>query len=442
MLQPIANQGDHDCAAQPKYSLSVIICALWKNELTMQKYWLYIYNFVRFLVNRFRQDRCAQIAASLTFTTLLSIVPLITIALTMFSAFPVFENFSIEIKSFLLNNLMPDKAGDVITRYMQQFAESAARLTAVGIFFLTVTAMLMMLTIDQAFNVIWRVSRPRPLLKRLIVYWAILTLAPLLIGASLSLTSWLVGLSMGYAKHIPIFGIGALRVLPMIFTTLAFAMMFRLIPNRYVPYSHALIGALVAAFAFESMNRVFGYYISHFPTYKLVYGAFASVPIFLMWIYLSWLAILSGAVITASLSHWRTPPASSLASPPAQLLDALRILKIMSENFQQGKISTFPELSKMLHLGYDTLEIILKKLKEADMVCKAEGNGWLLKHDVEHIRVNELFKLFVLNIKSLPGKQEEDPLLKWLATCAEQLEKNADLTLSALFSRHCEGQNK
>jgi len=192
-----------------------------------------------------------------------------------------------------------------------------------------------MLTIDKAFNVIWRVPRPRPLLKRLVVYWAVLTLAPLLIGASLSLTSWLVGLSMGYAKHVPVFGVGVLKVLPILFTTLAFAMLFRLVPNRYVPRSHALIGALVAAFVFEFMNRIFGYYISHFPTYKLVYGAFASVPIFLMWIYLSWLAILIGAVIAASLSHWRTPATHDLL-PATQLIDALRVMQILANGFQQG----------------------------------------------------------------------------------------------------------
>ncbi|MGC2047167.1 MAG: YihY family inner membrane protein, partial [Gallionella sp.] len=176
----------------------------------------------------------------MTFTTLLSLVPLMTIALTMFSAFPVFEDFSAQIKAYLLNNLMPETAGVVITQYMQQFTESAARLTTVGIGFLVLTALSMMMTIDRAFNVIWRVARPRPLVKRLVVYWAVLTLAPLLVGASLSLTSWLVGLSMGYAKHIPQFGIGVLKILPVLFAMLAFALLFRLVPNRYVPRSHAL----------------------------------------------------------------------------------------------------------------------------------------------------------------------------------------------------------
>lgn len=389
---------------------------------------------IRLIAVRLAQDRCAETAASLTFTTLLSLVPLITIALTMFSAFPVFEDFSVQIKIYLLNNLMPETAGVIITQYMQQFTDSAARLTTVGIGFLVVTAMLMMLTIDKAFNVIWRVARPRPLAKRLVVYWAVLTIAPLLIGASLSLTSWLVGLSMGYAEHIPLFGIGALKILPIFFATLAFALLFRLVPNRYVPRSHALIGALVAAVLFETMNRIFGYYISHFPTYELVYGAFASVPIFLMWIYLSWLTILFGAIIAASLSHWRAPASQQLSST-TRLLDALRVLQTLVNGFQQGTVSTFPEMSKSLHIGYDELEKILEKLAGADMVRKAEGQGWLLMRDANQIRASELLHLFVLDSGTLVAGQSDDPLQQWFYTCARQLEKSTDMSLQELFAR-------
>ena len=401
----------------------------------MQKNWQDFQRFLRFVAARFAQDRCAQIAASLTFTTLLSLVPLITIALTLFSAFPVFDDFSTQIKVYLLDNLMPDRAGKIITHYMEQFAESATRLTAVGIAFLAVTAMWMMVTIEQAFNTIWQVSRSRPLLKRLVIYWAVLTLAPLLVGASLSLTSWLVGLSMGYAKHVPLLGVGSLKMLPVLFTTLAFAMLFRLVPNRYVPHSHALIGAVVAAVVFETMNRVFGYYISHFPTYKLVYGAFASVPIFLMWIYLSWLTILSGAVIAASLSHWRAPEAQYLP-PVVRMLDALRVLRLMSAGLQQGKVLTFTELSRALRVGYDSLDAILERLESAGMVCRAEGQGWLMMRDASHIRASELLRLFVLDRSSLLAGQQDDPLSCWLAACAAQLEQSSDLTLQELFARN------
>ncbi len=389
---------------------------------------------LRLIATRFVRDRCARTAASLAFTTLLSLVPMITIALTVFSAFPVFEDFSSQIKSYLLSNLIPQNAGIIITQYMQQFADSATRLTAVGIVFLGVTAMTMMLTIDNAFNVIWQVTQPRPLVKRLVAYWAVLTLAPLLVGASLSLTSWLVGLSMGHGKYVSPLGIAVLKTLPVIFTTLAFTLLFELVPNRHVPRVHALIGAAVAALAFEASNRTFGYFVSHFATYKLVYGAFASVPIFLMWIYLSWLTILFGAVIAASLSHWRTAAPHSPTSA-ARLLDALRLLQVLANGLHSGSVSTLPVLSRSLRLGYDTLEKLLAELAGIEMVHKVEGNGWALTRDPGHIRASELVRLLVLDRDSLPRAKQDDPLQQWLVSCAGRLEQDTDITLQELFAR-------
>ncbi|HET7832559.1 MAG TPA: YihY family inner membrane protein [Gallionella sp.] len=400
----------------------------------MRKNWQDFVNFLRFIARRFADDRCMQIAGSLTFTTLLALVPLITIALTLFSAFPVFEEFSFQIKSYLLNNLMPEMAGKIITQYMQQFAESAMRLTTVGIVFLGVTAMMLMLTIDHAFNIIWRVNRPRPLFKRLVNSWAVLTLAPLLIGASLSLTSWVVGLSMGYVKNIPVFGVGVLKILPVLFATLAFALLFRLVPNRPVPHAHAWIGALVAAIVFESMNQIFGYFVSNFATYKLVYGAFASVPVFLMWIYLSWLTILVGAVIAASLSHWRVP-ATKKTIPAARLLDAIGVLRLTAEGLQQGKMWSFPELSRSLHISYDELEPLLGELARAGMVRRAGRQDWLMIRDADHIHVSELLRLFVLDREYFQAYAADDPVRKWLANCTGQLEQNMNITLQELFAK-------
>lgn len=239
---------------------------------------------------------------------------------------------------------------------------------------------------------------------------------------------------MGHGKDISSFGIAVLKTLPVLFATLAFTLLFRLVPNRHVPRAHALIGALVAAVVFETTNRVFGYFVSHFPTYELVYGAFASVPIFLMWIYLSWLAVLFGAVIAASLSHWRTP-AEHDPAPATQLLDALRLLQILASGLQRGSVSTLPELSKSLLLGYDTLEKILDELAGVGMVRKVEGNGWVLMRDANHIRVTELMRLFVLNRDSLPAGKNDDPLQHWLVDCAAQLEQSTDITLQELFAR-------
>jgi len=294
--------------------------------------------------------------------------------------------------------------------------------------------MFLLLTIEHAFNTIWRVTAPRPLFKRLVIHWAALTLAPLLIGASLALTWWLVGLSMGYVRHVPIFGVGVLKLLPVVLTWLAFAMLFHFVPNRHVPRAHAMIGALVAAIAFEAMNRAFGYYVSHFPTYKLVYGAFASVPVFLMWIYLSWLSILIGAVIAASLSYWRTPMATH-ATPAEQLLDALRVLRTMTDGLREGRVSSLPELSRSLHLSYDALEALLGKLEQADIIRKVEGDGWLMMRDAGHVRTAEMLGLFVLEGAIPPSGGDGDPLRQWLADSAGRFEQSSDMSLQELFAR-------
>ena len=394
---------------------------------------IHFFHFLHFIVARFRQDRCAQMASSLTFTTLLSLVPLITIMLSLFSAFPQFVDISTSAKNALLANMLPETGGRIITNYIQQFADNAARLTAMGIAFLAVTAMLLMLTIDNAFNMIWRVSRPRTLLQRVLIYWAVLTLAPLLMGGSLSLTSWLIGVSVGNVTRIPVEVLTVLKVVPALLATAAFTLLFRVVPNRYVPLPHALIGGAVAAIAFEAMSRAFALYIAHFPTYKLVYGAFASVPIFLLWIYLSWLAVLLGAVLTASVSHWRSANGAQPMSQDAKLYYALRILKRMSEDMVSGKVETFTSLSRELRVGYDALEELLEKMASINLVRRLSGQGWALVRAPEHVHANELYRLFVFDPTRPPAAEGGEGINAWFARLAERSEENSDVTLRALF---------
>lgn len=389
--------------------------------------------FLHFVAVRLQQDRCTDMAASLTFTTLLSLVPLLTIMFTVFSAFPVFADLAQHLKEAILSNLASETGGRVITRYMEQFAESASRLTALGIVFLGVTAMWMMLTIDNAFHRIFRVSRQRNLLQRVLVYWAVITLAPLLIGGSLSLTSWLIGLSVGYAQQISATGVELLQWLPVLFTTAAFTLIYRVVPNRYVPLSHALIGGVIAAVAFEAMNRLFAYYIAHFPTYKLVYGAFASLPIFLLWIYLSWLTLLSGAIIAASVSHWRSTHALKL-DQAAQLYFALAMLKLMDEGLHHGEVQDLPSLSRRLRIGYEDVERILQKLADARMVGKLAGLGWGMVRAPERIRLSELTRLFLLDPGTLPQQAGDAAIRTWFDRLRQQVEAAGDMSLRELWS--------
>lgn len=400
----------------------------------MQNKWHDLLAFVRLLAARFNEDRCPQVAASLTFTTLLSLVPLVTIALTIFSAFPVFEEFSIQIKIFLLMNLVPDIAGKIITDYMVQFANSAMQLTAIGIVFLAVTAMMLLQTIEQAFNVIWRVRRNRPAIKRFVAYWAVITLAPLLLGASIALTSWFAGMSAGYVEYVPFLGKSVLKLLPVLLTWIAFTLIFRLVPNRYVPLSHALAGALLAAVLFALMNWIFAFYISHFPTYRLVYGAFASLPIFLMWIYFSWLAILSGALITASFSYWHTSPAGQ-RSAAMKLLDVLYILQALVRVQRSGGRSSLPELSRTLKLSYDRIETVIATLADAGLVEQTRQGSWVLLRAAQKISAAEILRLFVLDADDLHAAQQRgDRVADWLADCATRMIGGEGMSLDELFA--------
>lgn len=394
---------------------------------------IHFFHFLRFIVARFTQDRCAQMASSLTFTTLLSLVPLITIMLSLFSAFPQFADFSTSAKNALLANMLPETGGKIISNYIQQFADNAARLTAIGIGFLAVTAMLLMHTIDNAFNMIWRVTRPRSVLQRVLIYWAVLTLAPLLMGGSLSLTSWLIGVSVGHVTQIPAAVLAVLKVVPVLLATAAFTLMFRVVPNRYVPLPHALIGGAFAAIAFEGMNHAFALYIAYFPTYKLVYGAFASIPIFLLWVYLSWLAVLLGAVLSASISHWRSEHGFQPMSQDVKLYYALRILKRMSDSMVNGKVQTFTSLSKELRVGYDALEELLEKMAAINLVRRLSGQGWALVRAPEHVQAVELYRLFVFDPGKPPVVGGGENINAWFARLAEQSAKTTDVTLRSLF---------
>jgi len=394
----------------------------------------YFFHFLGFIVARFKQDRCADMASSLTFTTLLSLVPLITIMLTFFSVFPQFAEFSEHVKNIILANMLPETGGKIITRYMEQFAANAARLTAVGIVFLAVTSMLMIYNIDNAFNTIWRVSRQRTFVKRVLVYWAVLTLAPLLMGGSLSMTSWLIGMSGGNLSHLSALVVGMLKVVPLLLATLAFAFLFRVVPNRFVPMQHAFIGGVVSALAFEAMNRAFALYIAYFPTYTLVYGAFATIPIFLLWVYLLWLSILLGAILTASLSHWRSENGIHPLSPEVGFYYSLCILRIMSESMRSGVTQSLPMLSKELRLGYDSLEELLEKMATINLVQRTIGHSWVMVRAPEHVQALELYRLFVFDPAKPPASQRCAGINAWLARLAELNAKTADVSLHTLFN--------
>jgi len=251
------------------------------------------------LRQRFREDRLGLIAGSLTFTTLISLVPLVTVMLALFSAFPMFASFQGSLETFFLQALIPDSIARPVLAALTQFAGKANRLGSVGLVFLLVTALALMLTIDRSLNGIWRVRQPRSIAQRVLVYWAIATLGPLLLGVSLTITSYAISASRGVVDVLP----GGLRVLlgslEFILMATGLAGLFHYVPNTHVRWRHAWAGGFFAATGFEVAKAGLGWYLRQVPTYALVYGAFATVPIFLVWIYVSWVVVLLGAVVAA-----------------------------------------------------------------------------------------------------------------------------------------------
>lgn len=360
---------------------------------------------------RFAEDDCFSRAASLTFTTLLALVPLVTIGLAIFSAFPAFKTFTAGVNELVSDTMLPSAVGRVVSTHLEEFTRSAGRLTALGMTALTITAVLLMQTIDVALQKIFRVQRRRPLGIRILVYWGVLTLGPLLIGASLSMTSYFIRASKGVAQHLGV--VMLLDLVPLLLTMVAFTSLYFIVPNRRIHFRHALIGGLFAALLFEVMKRVFAIYVAQFPTYTLIYGAFAAIPIFLLWIYLSWLVILLGAALAASLPNWRAHryirsprPIEPVSDLLAELFGVLRVLVFaQSEN----RILSTAKIAVHAGLSFDATERMLEALADHGWVAQSLREHWTLSCDSHDTQVAQIFESLLFK----PGAASE-PLIETL----------------------------
>lgn len=374
-----------------------------RREWNLQK----IRALTRYALRRAAEDRLPQVSASLTFTTVLSVVPVLTVAFALLAAFPMFQDFRAAIESFLYQNLIPGNVSDSISRYLGQFAKSARGLTALGLGGLMVTSVLTMLTVEDALNAIWRVKQRRPLAQRVLVFWAVLTLGPVLIGASLSISSYLISISAGYVSTMP-FGVGLLvAAAPVALSALAFAFLYTAVPNAYVEWRDAIVAGLVAAVAFEFAKRGFGYFITHIPTYTAVYGTFAAFPIFLLWMYVSWLVTLLGATIAANLpvirqGYWRRRTFAG-----SEFFDALGVLYLLYRAREEVPRSVGElDLGRKLRVEADYLAVLLGKLKTMHLVGKLQQERgqahWALLCDPAQVSLRMLHERLVLNLERLP----------------------------------------
>lgn len=338
-----------------------------------------------FIIQRLIQRNLTQIASSLTFTTILAIVPLLAVVLALFTAFPLFNEFRDALQGFLTTNLMPEVVSENIMDYLNDFAAKASSLTAIGSLFLIVTSIMLLSTIDQTFNDIWLVTEKRPIAQRILVYWAIVSLGPILGGASLWASSVLATESMGYIGDLSAVVSFSLALFPFLVTILAFTALFVYVPNRKVRWGDALAGALATTIALEILKRGFAFYITQFPTYTLIYGAFAIVPIFLMWIYLSWLVVLLGASLAAILPSLRHRKWTSTHYAGAPFINAISMLSLLWQKRSQAPIGlTLPQISQALKRDAAELNPLLSTLKEGNYVVNTlekDEERWVLACD-------------------------------------------------------------
>ncbi|WP_174464475.1 YihY family inner membrane protein [Paraburkholderia ferrariae] len=362
----------------------------------------------RFAARRSREDRIPQVAGSLTFTTMLSLVPLATVAFALFTAFPIFASFQNSLQGFLADHLMPAQINSQIFKYLNQFASKAKGLTTMGMIVLFVTSVMTMMTVESSFNVIWRVRKPRPFAQRVLVYWAILTLGPILIGVSLSISSYLFTRSLALAteQHVSMVFDWALVGATLPLTALAFTMLYVYLPNCRVQWRDAVVGGIAAAVAFELAKRGFGYYVRRIPTYTAVYGAFAAAPMFLLWMYLSWIITLMGAMITSALPEIRTGRFDRPRFPGSDLLDALELLARLADARDAGQPGlTAEELAQLLRRDLATVTRLTNDMEDDELVARLESDGakprFLLVANPARITVASLFGRFVIDRKEL-----------------------------------------
>lgn len=395
----------------------------------------HFFGFLGFVLRRYQQDQCLQTAGSLTFTTLLALVPFLTIMLMIFSAFPVFSDLTNQFKVMLLTNLVPTSASKVITVYMRQFSENATRLTAVGVISLVITAWMLILTIERAFNDIWRAREPRSLFRRVVLYWAAMTLGPFLVGGSVSLTSWLLTESADYAQHVPFIGMALIDSGPWVLSVLAFSLLYYAVPNCHVPWRHALIGGTVGALLFELAKKGFALYIKAFGSYKLVYGAFAIIPIFLLWVYVVWSTILFGAALTATLSYWQHGAWSRKMVAGRSFFYAIHLLQVLADAQQKGAVLNVLQLQKSLHCGLDQLTELLQTLHAAGLIERNMEDQWLLRKAPEQLSLRELFHLLVMRpLRPEKMHPQEQALAQYLAPRLQQIDVLLDQSLSSVIA--------
>ncbi len=375
-----------------------------------------------FVLRRLREERLFEVAGSLTYTSVLALVPVLTIAFAIFTTFPLFTTFRDSLEAYFVQSLMPKGIANTILDYLTQFASKASRLSALGAIFLIVTAVMMFGTVDRTLNRIWRVRESRPFLQSLVVYWALMTFGPLLIGASLTAASEFLPLLGGAPRGASMLRSAFTLLLSLSLSTLAFALLYQTVPNRFIDWREAVVGGLVAAIAFETTRRLFAFSINIGGGYRAIYGALAAIPIFLIWVYLFWLITLLGAVVAAALPVMRYERWWHRAAPGSEFLDAVAVLRVLFDAREGNGAVDVLKIREMTHLGFEESDSLLQRMLDAGWVgrlrtlrspglrlrrrTQAQKERWTLLANPDKLTLAEVYRLFAF--MPMPGSPLSD----------------------------------
>lgn len=336
----------------------------------------------------FDRDGCRQSAAALTYTTLFAIVPVLTVTYSVLAMIPALKERAGSLQGLMLDNFVPSASAQV-QDYLGEFSRQANNLTLVGGLLLLVTSLLLLRNIEQTMNRIWNVGTPRKGLTSLLMYWSVLTLGPLLLGAGIGITSYLTSVSL---VHDTVVYMGGMRlwlsILPVLSTTALLSLLFVVVPNCHVPAKQGILAGFVAALAFELAKSGFTLFIRHAPNYEVIYGAFAAVPLFLLWLYVSWVVVLAGAELCRTLVVFRDYRQDT---PHLQAL--LRVLEVLWRKQRQGDVTRPALMRRILRgAGASRWDEYRNLLMDMGLMRRTEEGAYVLTRDLRTLQLMDLIR--------------------------------------------------
>src|SRR5215469_7414073 len=397
--------------------------------------------FALYSLRRFNADGCFAASGALSYTTLVSLVPLAVIALGTLSSFPIFAPLRDQILQFALENFVPS-IGEQAAWWFRAFAESATQTTAIGVAGIATTGVLLLVTVEDQLNLIWRVTAARPWIQRLLAYWTLITLGPLLVGISLSLSTYfeIAARQAGFGQEAMAWLAsswlhGLARAVPALLEFIALTLLYCLIPNCTVRRRDGAFGAVIATVAIEILKVGFSIYIGASSFYSTVYGALAIIPIFLLWMYISWMAVLLGAVVAAALPNWRIDErVGTVPAGGVRLGLSLAMIAALAQAQRRGEVRSTPALAGELGVATTVIDEHILPLAEAGFAAHTQSGRWVLAWSLESATLHNLYEALHLPLAGRWTEQVSSPWQRQVAPAMDRIVKAESVAMQATIA--------